>query len=241
METLDFGLQKMKEAWLVFQEARDEFEKNTFELRKRYVRFAFAHKKGKSNDFKFTAEQHLDALNPKDFDDMLLFLDKDSIFGSEYHQVPVAYLADPDKWEADFFVEEEERKRVDARRAYRMELQRLKSTRAQITKSGDPDASLRNADFTSADSLESYVKLKDLLIKEVTEAGGKEAIDNAVSIVALVAQVPEDYVHTALVLAEERKELFVKDIEVYTPEEYDFYFGEKDNGDEDEVDDYANN
>lgn len=241
METPDFGLQKMKEAWLVFQEARDEFEKNTFELRKRYVRFAFAHKKGKSNDFKFTPEQHLDALNPKDFDDMLLFLDKDSIFGNEYHQVPVAYLADPDKWEADFFVEEEERKRVDARRAYRMELQRIKSTRNQIVKSSDPETSLRNADFTSADSLDSYLKLKDLLIKEVTEAGGKEEIENAVTIVALVAQVPVDYVQTALVLAEERKELFVKDIEVYTPEEYDFYFGEKDDSDEDEVDDYANN
>lgn len=240
METNDYGLEAMKEAWKGFQEARDKFEKETYELRKRYVLFAYKNAvRGRSNDFKLTDTQHISVLNPQDFDDMLLFLDKDSIFGNEYHQVPVAYLTDPDKWEADYFVQEAERKRVDARRAARNEMIRLRATKEQIAKTRNPEESLRKADLTSPDSFDSYLRLKDLLVKEVAEAGDREEIQIAVDMVSITAEVPKDYVHTALVLAEERKELFVRDTKVYTPAGFDLWFGEED--EDDGQDDYANN
>jgi hypothetical protein len=229
METNDYGLAAMKDAWKAFQEARDKFEKDTYELRKRYVLFAFKNSvRGRSNDFKLTDTQHISVLNPEDFEDMLLFLDKDSIFGNEYHQVPVAYLADPDKWEADYFVQEAERKRVDTRRTVRNEMSRLQVARKKIVDTRNPEESLRNADLLSPDSLDSYLRLKDLLVKEVAEAGDREDIRIAVDMVSLTADIPQDYVHTALVLAEERKELFVRDTMVYTPAGIDLWFGDED-------------
>lgn len=229
METNDYGLGAMKDAWKVFQEARDKFEKETYELRKRYVLFAFKNSvRGRSNDFKLTDTQHISVLNPQDFDDMLLFLDKDSIFGNEYHQVPVAYLADPDKWEADYFVQEAERKRVDARRSARNEMIRLQTTKKTIAKNRNPEESLRGADLLSPDSFDSYLRLKDLLVKEVAEAGDREEVQIAVEMVSITADVPKDYVHTALVLAEERHELFVRDTKVYTTAGFDLWFGDED-------------
>lgn len=243
METNDYGLAAMKDAWKGFQEARDKFEKETYELRKRYVLFAFKNSvRGRSSDFKLTDTQHLSVLNPQDFEDMLLFLDKDSIFGNEYHQVPVAYLADPDKWEADYFMQEAERKRVDARRSARNEMIRLQATKQKLSKIRNPEESLRKADLTSPDSLDSYLRLKDLLVKEVAEAGDREEIQIAVDMVSITAEVAKDYVHTALVLAEERKELFIRDTQVYTPAGFELWFGDADEEDEDYgQDDYDKN
>lgn len=223
----DYGLQETKEAWLKFKEARDRFEKATWELRIRYVKFAYKHGSNKNADaFKIRESMHMQTLNPKDFEGDILFMDKDSIFGVEYHQVPADYFADPDKWEADFLVQQQEEKRKRLRHTLRMETRRLKASSANLAELVKPEELL--AGKTIADDLTVLNTLRDILVREVTEAGGKEEIETVVTMVGLTTKAGKDDIQTALVYAESEKDLFVNGINVYTPEEYSYYFEQED-------------
>lgn len=227
MTTNDYGLQEVKDAWLVFKEARDRFEKATWELRIRYVKFAYKHGSNKNADaFKIREEMHMQALNPEDFEGDILFMDKDSIFGVEYHQVPADYFSDPDKWEADFLVKQEEEKRIRLRRSLRMESRRLQASANQLAEVSSPAESLLGK--TIADDPSVLHTLRDILVREVTEAGGKEELKLAVKMVGLATKAGKEDIHTALVYAEHEKDLFVHGTDIYTPEEYDYCFGEGD-------------
>lgn len=232
MTSNDYGLQEAKDAWLVFKEARDRFEKATYDLRLRYVRFAYNNGTNKNADaFKIRENMHLQALNPEDFEN-LLFMDKDSIFGVEYHQVPADYFADPDKWEADFLVKQQEDKRIRLRNTIRMETRRLQASADRLAEVMSPAESLLGKRI--ADDLSVMKILRDVLIREVTEAGGKEEIQLALKMVALTTKAGEEDIKTALVYAEDEKNLFVHGTEIYTPEEYDYYFGEDEDSEDEE-------
>lgn len=227
----DYGLQEAKDAWMVFKEARDRFEKATYELRIRYARFAYKHSASKNADaFKVNEDMHLQALNPEDFAGHLLFMDKDSIFGVQYHQAPADYFADPDKWEADFLLGKEEEERVKLRRMIRMENDRLQGSIDRMKKTVKPEETLLGQSIQ--DDLSVLHKLKDYLVREVAEAGGKSEVSKAVDMVVLTTLASKDDVQTALVYAEDEKALIVHDTKVYTPEEHDMWFGE-DEDDED--------
>jgi hypothetical protein len=219
----DYGLQETKNAWLVFKEARDRFEKATWELRIRYVKFAYKHGSNKNADaFKIRESMHLQALNPEDFEEDMLFMDRDSIFGVEYHQVPADYFADPDKWEAEFLLQQEEEKRKRLRHTLRLETRRLKASSRNLAEIASPAESLIGKSI--AEDLSVLKTLRDFLVREVTEAGGKEEIETVVTMVALTSKASKDDIQTALVYAEDEKDLFVRGIEVYTPEEYSYLF-----------------
>lgn len=237
----DYGLQETKEAWLKFKEARDRFEKATWELRIRYVNFAYKHGSNKNADaFKVRESMHMQALNPEDFEGDMLFMDKDSIFGVEYHQVPADYFADPDKWEADFLVQQEEEKRKRLRHTLRLETRRLKASSKNLEDIVNPEELLVGK--TIANDLSVLKTLRDILVREVTEAGGKEEIETVVTMVGLTTKANKDDIQTALVYAEDEKDLFVNGITVYTPDEYSYYFEQTDEDDEDgeETDDSNN-
>lgn len=231
----DYGLQEAKDAWLAFKEARDRFEKATWELRIRYVNFAYKHGSNKNADaFKIREGMHMQALNPEDFEGDILFMDKDSIFGVEYHQVPAGYFADPDKWEADFILQQEEEKRKRLRHTLRLETRRLKASSANLAEMVKPEELL--AGKRIADDLTVLKTLRDILVREVTEAGGKEEIETVVTMVGLTTKASKDDIQTALVYAEDEKDLFVNGIAVYTPEEYDYCFGDDEDGEDGEED-----
>lgn len=237
MTTNDYGLWEAKNAWFVFKEARDRFEESTKELRIRYARFAYKHGTSKnSNEFKVTEEMHLQALNPADFEGNLLFMDRDSIFGVQYHQVPVEYLADPDKWEAEFHLRKEEEERVKLRRMIRMENDRLQGSIERMKKTVKPEETLLGQSIQ--DDLSVLHKLKDYLVREVTEANGKSEISKAVDMVVLATLASKDDVQTALVYAESQKELIVHGTKVYTPEGYELWIGDNDEYDSDGIDSY---
>lgn len=230
MTTNDYGLQEAKDAWLKFKEARDRFEEATWELRIRYVNFAYTHSASKnSNEFKITKDMHLQALNPEDFEEYLLFMDKDSIFGVQYHQAPADYFADPDKWEADFLVRKEEEKRVQLRRRIRMENQRVQGAIDDLSKSLNPEEIMVGKHIQ--DDLSVLHKLKDYLVREVTEDNGKAEIENAVKMVVLITGASKDDVQTSLVFAEDTRELIVYGTKVYTPEGYELWVGDDDEED----------
>lgn len=240
MTTNDYGLQETKEAWLKFKEVRDRFEKATWELRIRYVRFAYEHGSNKNADaFKVRESMHMQALNPEDFEGDMLFMDKDSIFGVEYHQVPANYFADPDKWEADFLVQQEEEKRKRLRHTLRLETRRLRASSTNLAEIVKPEELL--AGKTIANDLNVLKTLRDILVREVTEAGGKEEIETVVTMVALTTKAGKDDIQTALVYAEDEKDLFVHGITVYTPEEYSYYFEQEEEDDNDEEKDDKSN
>lgn len=227
----DYGLAEAKKAWLTFQSARDKFEAATLELRKRYV--MFIGKNGYREDasnYKVRENMHLEALTPESFEGKLLFLDRDSIFGPEYHYVPADYFADPDKWESDYVESIVEAKAKEKRQAIRMQESRLKASKEQYKKEFPAVIPAQARDLGVGPGVKHLENVVSLLVREVIESGGETSIYSLRGIVSLISNYSEDDINTALVLAEGNKKLIVRGTSVRTP-----YYDSDDDEIEDEV------
>lgn len=217
MTTNDYGLADAKAAWLKFQEARDKFENATLELRKRYV--IFIGKNGYREDasrFKVREDMHLEALTVEAFEGKLLFLDRDSIFGPEYHYVPADYFADPDKWEADYLESVKEMKAQEQRNTIRMQESRLKALKKQYSKEYPAGPKERAQDLDVASAVKHLDDVKALILQEINECGGECEISSLRSIVGLISNYSEDDINTALVFAERDREVVLRGTSVRT-------------------------
>lgn len=229
------SLEDVKSAWLDYQNVRDAFEAQTFELRKRYVRFMtenFFVPKG--YQWKINPALHLDVLNPEDFDNDLRFIDKDSIFGVEFHTFPPAYLDDPDKWEAERLAQVHKDKAIAARRELRMKSARMRYMEEELhTTLAEPHRYSKDYDNIHSEEWQSYIQeVKGLIIRELTESGGRSTQPEIVRMLSLAYHVHEDHALIALVMAEQSREVRSYDNWFCLPEEHPDYEYPEDNSDD---------
>lgn len=218
-------IEDVKAAWLEYQKVRDVFEEQTYELRKRYVNFMTSNFfVPKGYQWKINPSLHLDVLNPEDFDKDLRFVDKDSIFGVEFHHFPVGYLEDPDEWEAERMMKVHTEKALNARRELRLKSARMAHMEEELRTTLAEPHPYFHEDSVHSDEWQDYMKeVKQLILRELSESGGRATQSEIVRMLGLAYHVSERHALDALLMAEMAREVVQHEKWYYLPEEHPDY------------------